>query len=87
MDSPLNYSRFSKPDSDFFRSTGTSLVFKTVGRNTKPSWSNRIVKDVNDLQYSINVDLFGKNKFQSVTLENRRRESLSADKKGNISTR
>lgn len=69
MDSPLNGSRFSKNDSEIFRSTGTSLVFKTVGRNTKPSWSNRIIKDVNDLQYDLDIDIIGKYKFQSTTLD------------------
>jgi hypothetical protein len=86
MDSPLNYSRFSKPDSDVFKSTGTSLVFKTVGRSTKPSWSNRIIKDVNDLSYTLDLDLIGKQKFHSVTLQDRR-STLSADKKSKMSAR
>ena len=68
MDSPLNNSRFSKADSEAFRSTGASLVFKTIGRNIKPSWTNRIVKDVNDLTYNLDLNLLGKNKFKSVTL-------------------
>lgn len=80
MNSPLNYSRVSKADSDALRSTGTSLVFKTVGRNVKPSWSNRITKDVNDLSYNININFFGNNKFKSLTLE-RRSLRNSPDKK------
>lgn len=86
MDSPLNYSRFSKPDSDVFKSTGTSLVFKTVGRSTRPNWSNRIIKDVNDLNYTIDLDLIGKQKFHSTTLQNRR-SIFSTDKKGQQSAR
>lgn len=80
MDSPLDLSRLSKPDSDLLRSTGTSLVFKTVGRNTKPYWSNRFIKDVNDLNYNIDIDLFGKKKFHSTTLDNKRRENLFNDR-------
>lgn len=87
MDSPLNYSRFSKNDSDIFRSTGTSLVFKTVGRNTKPSWSNRIIKDVNDLHYDLDIDILGKQKFHSVTLDANRHRNSSMDKKNKITTR
>lgn len=86
MDSPLNNSRFSKADSDRFRTTGTSLVFKTVSRNTRPPWSNRIIKDVNDLNYTLEIDLIGKHKFLSVDLKSRRRSSLSADKKNKLST-
>jgi len=59
MSSPLNYSRVSKADSEALRSTGVSLVFRTVGRNIKPSWSNRITKDVNDLSYNIDINFFG----------------------------
>lgn len=58
-------SRFSKNDSEIFRSTGNSIVFKTVGRDTKPAWSNRFVKDVNDLDYDIDINLFGKQKSRS----------------------
>lgn len=47
-----------------------SLIFRTVGRNTKPSWSNRIVKDVNNLHYNLHIDLFGQEKSHSVTLDN-----------------
>lgn len=75
MEYPLSYSRLSKPESEAFRSTGTSLVFKTVGRGTRPSWSNRITKDINDLQYNLETDYIGKAKFSSVTLESRRRKS------------
>ena len=67
MNSPLNYSRVSKADSEALRSTGASIVFKTVGRNVKPTWTNRITKDVNDLSYNININFFGKNRFKSVT--------------------
>lgn len=80
MSSPLNYSRVSKADSEALRSTGVSLIFKTVGRNIKPSWSNRITKDVNDLSYNIDINFFGKNQFKSMTLE-RRRNINSREKK------
>ena len=80
MSSPLNYSRVSKADSEALRSTGVSLVFRTVGRNIKPSWSNRITKDVNDLSYNIDINLFGKNQFKSMTLE-RIRNINSREKK------
>lgn len=35
------------------KSTGASLFYKAVGRDTKPAWGNRIVKDFNDLDYDI----------------------------------
>jgi len=36
---------------DQMKSTGASLFFKSIGREVRPSWSNRIIKDFNDLDY------------------------------------
>jgi hypothetical protein len=76
MDSSLQHSRLSKPDSERFRSTGTSLVFRSIGREIKPTWGNRIVKDINDLNYDIPIDFFGKGKFTKSTLVEKNQKSI-----------
>lgn len=35
------------------RSTGSSMFYRAVGRETKPAWGNRIVKDFYDLDYNV----------------------------------
>jgi len=35
------------------KSTGTSIFYKAVGRDTRPAWGNRIIKDFNDLDYEV----------------------------------
>ena len=41
----------------------TSIVFRTISRDTKPTWTNRIIKDFNDLSYNVNINFFGKGKL------------------------
>lgn len=40
------------------RSTGSSLFYRAVGRETKPAWGNRIVKDFYDLDYNVPTSSF-----------------------------
>lgn len=68
MDSSLQHSRISKTDSERFRSTSASIVFKSIGRDIKPFWGNRIIKDFNDLSYDVPIDLLGKGKFNKKIL-------------------
>lgn len=63
---PVSPSKFSK----------TSIVFRTISRDTKPTWTNRITKDFNDLSYNVNINLFGKRnnknqrKSRIITMDN-----------------
>lgn len=56
----------SKPIST--NTTSTSLIFKTISRSIQPPLSHRIVKEYNDLDYNINLNLIGKDKFKSLQL-------------------
>lgn len=38
---------------DSLKSTGATLFQKAAGRDTKPAWGNRIVKDFYDLDYDL----------------------------------
>ena len=49
------------------KSTGISLFDRAVGRDSRPTWGNRIYKDVNDLNYDVKVDRFAHiNHFKKV---------------------
>jgi hypothetical protein len=63
------------------RSTGTSLVFRSIGREIKPTWGNRIVKDFNDLSYDVPIDLIGKGKFTKSTISPKNQKQIKNTKK------
>lgn len=42
---------------DKLKSTGSSLFYRATGRETKPTWGNRIVKDFYDLDYDVKNDM------------------------------
>ena len=57
---------------DNMKSTRGSFFNKVTGRDNKPSWSNRIVKDFYDLDYDVGVDRFSKiNRFKNSHLLHR----------------
>lgn len=55
-------------------STGSSLFYRAVGRETKPAWGNRIMKDFYDLDYDVPTTSFQlAHKFSSSTKQQYRR--------------
>jgi hypothetical protein len=69
------------------KSTGASLFFRSIGRETRPTWGNRIVKDFYDLDYDVQADLFKHtSKFRNSELT--KHKKLRADiEKSKISRR
>jgi len=49
----LQESRASSSAKDQLRSTRGSFFNRTLGRDTRPAWGNRIVKDFYDLDYDL----------------------------------
>jgi hypothetical protein len=46
------------PPKSKLRSTGSTMFYRAVGRETKPAWGNRIVKDFYDLDYNVPTSSF-----------------------------
>ena len=57
----LDDSRASSALKKNMKSTRGSFFTKGTGRDIKPSWGNRIVKDFYDLDYDISIDRFSNN--------------------------
>lgn len=54
----LQESRASSSNQDPLKSTRGSFFSRALGRDSRPAWSNRIVKDFNDLDYDTTIDRF-----------------------------
>jgi hypothetical protein len=72
------------------KSTGTSVFYKAIGRDTRPAWSNRIIKDFNDLDYEVKEDIIkSPGKFLNNDLAKKKRvredinNRISGSRKGN----
>ena len=48
----ISDSRASTSLKDTLKSTRGSFFYRAMGRDTKPAWGNRIVKDFYDLDYN-----------------------------------
>lgn len=56
----------SSSNKEQMKSTRGSFFVKATGRDTKPAWTNRIVKDFYDLDYQVDRDRFNNiNKFKN----------------------
>ena len=79
-------SRASSAAKQNMKSTRGSFFTKVTGRDSKPTWGNRIVKDFNDLQYDVSIDRFSKpNRFKNNDLLKRRK--VQADLRSRRSSR
>lgn len=62
----MNLGESRNSSKDQMKSTRGSFFVKATGRDTKPAWSNRIVKDFYDLDYQVDRDRFNNiNKFKN----------------------
>ncbi len=67
----ISDSRASTSLKDNLKSTRGSLFYKAMGRDTKPAWGNRIVKDFYDLDYNPESDLLS-NSFKKSSMNKSR---------------
>lgn len=74
----LSDSRSTSAAKEQFKSTRGSFFIKATGRDVKPAWSNRIVKDFNDLDYDVQRDhFFNINKFKNTEIL--KKQKIQAD--------
>ena len=62
----------STSEKEQMKSTRGSFFVKATGRDNKPAWGNRIVKDFNDLGYDVERNRFSNiSKFKNTEQEKR----------------
>lgn len=74
----LSDSRSTSTAKEQLKSTRGSFFLKATGRDVKPPWTNRIIKDFNDLDYDVNTDRFSNiNRFTNTALL--KKQKIQAD--------
>jgi hypothetical protein len=74
----LSDSRSTSAAKEQFKSTRGSFFIKATGRDVRPAWSNRIVKDFNDLDYDVERNRFSSiNKFKNTDIL--KKQKIQAD--------
>lgn len=74
----LSDSRSTSAAKEQFKSTRGSFFIKATGRDVRPAWSNRIVKDFNDLDYDVERNrLSSINKFKNTDIL--KKQKIQAD--------
>jgi len=74
----LHESRASSSGKDPLKSTRASFFSRAVGRDTRPSWGNRILKDFYDLDYDFTLDRYS-NPSQFTNTHQQQKQRLQAD--------